>query len=293
MANIKEQIRAEVERLRDEHEKATRACSGLNIIAMTHGGAQKVCDEILAFIDSLPDETVTLKGSDLLAGYDETYLQGKIGKASKHWAGVDVDKYMDEVRGREPDEHLIDDNKKIEEAAYLFSRDTPPGVCGQVDVINAFIAGAKWQKEHATAEVAHCINEERPQETDGGESVITFERTGGPYGDETSSYKVSSPATTVGEFIEQVLNNTPAWGEIVIRHDSRLVNRICVCAYNYGAVERKASNYDAYCAARIKSITASGAWSMMNYSIRVEDYDSLPAQSNEDFHKVYFGGDEQ
>ena len=49
-------IRAEVKRLRNEHEKATRACSGLNVVAMAHGGAQKVCDEILAFIDSQPDE---------------------------------------------------------------------------------------------------------------------------------------------------------------------------------------------------------------------------------------------
>ena len=33
-------------------------------------------------------------------GYDEALLNEKIAKASKSWEGVDVDKYMDEVRGR-------------------------------------------------------------------------------------------------------------------------------------------------------------------------------------------------
>ena len=33
------------------------------------------------------------------------YLEGKIKKASETWKGVDVDAYMDEVRGREPDDN--------------------------------------------------------------------------------------------------------------------------------------------------------------------------------------------
>ena len=36
-------------------------------------------------------------------GYDEAYLNECIAKASKTWEGVDADKYMDEVRGREPE----------------------------------------------------------------------------------------------------------------------------------------------------------------------------------------------
>ena len=35
-------------------------------------------------------------------GFDQEYLQSCIDKASKSWKGVDVDKFMDEVRGREP-----------------------------------------------------------------------------------------------------------------------------------------------------------------------------------------------
>ncbi len=33
------------------------------------------------------------------------YLDEKIKKASETWKGVDVDAYMDEVRGREPDDN--------------------------------------------------------------------------------------------------------------------------------------------------------------------------------------------
>ena len=34
-------------------------------------------------------------------GYDEAYINECIAKASKTWKGVDVDKFIDEVRGRE------------------------------------------------------------------------------------------------------------------------------------------------------------------------------------------------
>ena len=35
------------------------------------------------------------------------YLDEKIKKASATWKGVDVDAYMDEVRGREPDDNSV------------------------------------------------------------------------------------------------------------------------------------------------------------------------------------------
>ena len=37
-------------------------------------------------------------------GYDEAYLNECIAKASKTWKGVDADKYLDEMRGREQDQ---------------------------------------------------------------------------------------------------------------------------------------------------------------------------------------------
>jgi len=47
-------------------------------------------------------------------GYDPYYLQSCIDKAKKSWEGVDVDKFMDEVRGREnePDEELREEIRR-------------------------------------------------------------------------------------------------------------------------------------------------------------------------------------
>lgn len=66
---------------------------------------------LLAFIDSLPEEPAQ-------KGYDEAYLNECIAKASKTWEGVDVDKYMDEVRGRESDD--------LEEAANKYADGEDP-----------------------------------------------------------------------------------------------------------------------------------------------------------------------
>jgi hypothetical protein len=49
------------------------------------------------FIASLQQEQPT-------RGYDEAYLNECIAKARKTWKGVDVDKYMDEMRGREQEQ---------------------------------------------------------------------------------------------------------------------------------------------------------------------------------------------
>ena len=68
-------------------------------------------------------------------------LDEKIAKATKSWKGVDVDKFMDEMRGREPDVDL-------EEAAQHHSEQYRPHWPNQVrPVYDSFIAGAKWQKE--------------------------------------------------------------------------------------------------------------------------------------------------
>ena len=52
-------------------------------------------------------------------GYDESYLNEKIAKASKSWKGVDVDKFMDEIRGREPVTDCHDLKKHIKEWVEL------------------------------------------------------------------------------------------------------------------------------------------------------------------------------
>lgn len=73
-----------------------------------------------------------------MKGYDEKYLQSCIDKAKKSWEGVDTDKFMNEIRGREdaPNEEL---NKAAEEYAQ---DETMSGLAER-----AFKAGAKWQRE--------------------------------------------------------------------------------------------------------------------------------------------------
>lgn len=68
-----------------------------------HTAEYDTCRKIIDIINSLQQEQPT-------RGYDEAYLNECIAKARKTWKGVDVDKYMDKVRGREqeqPDAELI------------------------------------------------------------------------------------------------------------------------------------------------------------------------------------------
>lgn len=51
-------------------------------------------------------------------GYDESYLNDCIAKAKKSWEGVDVDKFMDEVRGREPEVDLEKALNSLDDAYF-------------------------------------------------------------------------------------------------------------------------------------------------------------------------------
>lgn len=116
---------------------------------------------------------------------------------------------------------------------------------------------------------------------------LNYER--GPFGDETSNYSVETDAINVAQFIEQVLKEkTGEWGEILISSNDCSEN-MCVCSYKKGTIERRASNYDTYGTAKIKSILANGGWTKMRYEINVEDFDSLPKQDREEFQIVYWG----
>lgn len=85
-------IRKEIERLKKE--ELTR-----NSIGVITGSAFFVsANELLSFLDTLQEQD---RPDPYNPTYDEAYLNEKITKASKTWKGVDVDKYMDEVRGRE------------------------------------------------------------------------------------------------------------------------------------------------------------------------------------------------
>ena len=87
--------------------------------------------------------------------YDEAYINEKIKKATKSWEGVDVDKFMDEMRGREVH------SEALKEAAEEFAEGEWDGAAvdtdgnplyAQDEIEYAFKAGAEWQKEQMMKE---------------------------------------------------------------------------------------------------------------------------------------------
>ena len=119
--------------------------------------------------------------------------------------------------------------------------------------------------------------------------MIKLNIEGGPFGDCTSNYNVETDAKDVAGFVEAVVKEMPdEWGEICIRSDNH-IGDICVCSYKRGTIERKASAYNVYGAARIKSIFANGGWGLMSYDITVDDFEALPEQDRKEFQIVYWG----
>ena len=99
-------------------------------------------------------------------GYDPDYLQPLIDKATKSWEGVDVDEFMDEIRGREPAnrdqvgtksgpslKQVSEIPTNLEEAAKEYVRQYNESEFGNGgddwddDIFITFKAGAEWQKK--------------------------------------------------------------------------------------------------------------------------------------------------
>lgn len=146
MSNIKELIRAEIDRRYEENREKARYDD-------YYRGMNDGLDHFEQFLDTMSDEP-----EQPTRGYDEAYLNEKIAKASKSWKGVDVDKFMDEIRGREPvttcnQLESVTDCHDLEEAAKKYDEEhmieNGCGVCHniyEVTAEDAFIAGAEWQK---------------------------------------------------------------------------------------------------------------------------------------------------
>lgn len=139
MSNI-EQIKAEIERLKKLLEVSNYYLDN----SQQSLGYSFALDDFEDFIGSLPDENNPEPYNPV---YDEDYLNEKIAKATKSWEGVDVDKYMDETRGRK----LV--SKNLEEAAEEWCKINNKGIALCADKkshylaegVDAFIAGAEWQ----------------------------------------------------------------------------------------------------------------------------------------------------
>ena len=145
-----EKLKAEIKRLREE-------CSS----------PISVCNDILSLIEFMQDQPTK--------GYDEKYLNEKIAKAKKSWDGVDVDKFMDDVRGREQQEQL--DNEDIDKVAqelyehlYELKRrnNVPTNLYDKQEIIELWKAGIEYGRNHTKQEQPEVdLNEEVEEYLDG------------------------------------------------------------------------------------------------------------------------------
>lgn len=89
-------------------------------------------------------------------------------------------------------------------------------------------------------------------------SNINFKTIGGPYGDATSLYEVTSTAKTVREFVDLVLKELPGeWGDF---------NRY---EYKYGELIDKMP--EAFLNREIEyPIQGHGGWTLMRYKIKLK-----------------------
>lgn len=97
-------------------------------------------------------------------------------------------------------------------------------------------------------------------------------KTGGPFGDETSNYKVIfDKKYTVKEFIDAVLaNRSGEWGDIMV-NDKRKYDTGFPCAeYKHGKLEGKYTigPYENY---YVKAAYVNGGGSYMSYDLVLED----------------------
>lgn len=149
---MKELIRREIERRIEWLNTVTNDFSE---------GRRAELRSLYDFLDTLPDES-----EQPTRGYDEAYLNEKIAKASKSWEGVDVDKFMDEIRGREPVTNCHD---LTEAAAFEYER-TRNDLDARSDnevARRAFIAGAKWMNRKMMDEAYEVEVQEVYRDDDG------------------------------------------------------------------------------------------------------------------------------
>lgn len=141
MSNIKELIRQEIERRAKFHDDAMKACVGLTNIALTHSAGWKEDTELLAFIDSLPEEDLYAEVGDT----EEDYIKRSMAKVNECRKMI----CKDSLQVHETCEENTDSLTSLEEAAndswalYEY-RDTPQGLYSSC-YRDGFIAGAKWQ----------------------------------------------------------------------------------------------------------------------------------------------------
>ena len=100
--------------------------------------------------------------------------------------------------------------------------------------------------------------------------LFRWVHTGGPYGDETSTYDVFlERPCTVREFVEEVLRNDREWGYIGIHKEGSIFGDP-QCEYKYGKLITDPLPEE-YLDKMVVKCKAGGGWSRMDFRIYVEE----------------------
>ena len=132
-----------IARVRAEIERRIKLYDGNNTQELWIGNTYRA---VLSFLDTLSEEPDTPEFPETfeICLYDgRTPDNEKCTECSTTCS----------VRKEEPD-------KSLEEAAYKYSFDSKPSIYGQVDVIDAFKAGAEWQKEQDQPITGNSLEQE-------------------------------------------------------------------------------------------------------------------------------------
>ena len=143
-----QKIKAEIERLMDEYKPIVGGVDELT-------GAHIVLAKLPSFLDTLEEE----RPEPYNPVYDEAYLNEKIKKATESWMGVDVDAMLAECRGYDEENSEKPVPNDLEEAADNHIRKVVDAgwEWETRDIADAFIAGAKWQKEQDDKELSDLL----------------------------------------------------------------------------------------------------------------------------------------
>lgn len=100
-------------------------------------------------------------------------------------------------------------------------------------------------------------------------NLFKFVRTGGPYGDCMSDYKIECKQRTIAQFVEFV-NSRHNWGKVYINPKNSLGDYALVkVEYNNHTDNKPLEIPQFFHDMRIERIEAHGGWSAMDYSVYV------------------------
>lgn len=140
---IIEQIKAEIERRIELHDSLASNAES-EMIANLEIGAAQALDDLLSFLSTLESEK-PMNPDDAMKELDEKIA---LVKQRGTWDGVDVDKYMDEVRGREPKKPMEGLDEEIDRLWESFA-DEMEGPHNLFDIYARLARHfAEWGAEH-------------------------------------------------------------------------------------------------------------------------------------------------